>query len=232
MSYKLIIMGILSGLIGVLGCGENKTKGKKPQVDKGKVESINPNDILFTTPTINNGLPSFITKTDSCVSFHEDEWRQIEFISKSQKTYIDAEIAKIKDIYDNHSHKNDGYVAFKNIAARTLITKPLQIKFNELKSLLSDSPLKTYGLGLESNPGQVNGGFYFSVNGVNYYGIADNNIVSVFGIYGADSEAELRVSSNTLAKLLEAEKLFLVDWRAMHVFDEINIKTDLVPRQE
>jgi len=126
-------MGLLTGLLGLFGCN-SKSNGKVPKSDTSEVEYMNPNDILFTIPTLNNSLPNFKDKTDSCASFHEDEWRQIEFISKDQKSSIDKEIAKIKDIYDNFSHKSETYTAFKNVAVRDLINQPLSIEFSKLKS--------------------------------------------------------------------------------------------------
>jgi hypothetical protein len=228
MKHQTLFMGLLSGLLGLFGCGDSKTKNKTAQSDTAKVQTINPNDILFTTPTIENALPLFTEKTDTCAFFHEDEWRQIEFVFKNQKTSIDKEIAKIKDVVDNQSHKGGRYVGYKNVAVRDLITEPLSIDFSKLKSYLTEKPIKMQGLGLDNNPGQVKGGFFFNVNGVNYYGVVDNDGVKTFCIYSADSEQELKASTDDLAKLLATEKLYLVDWRAMHVFDETNIKTDLV----
>ncbi len=78
-------MGLLSGLLGIFGCGDNNTTDKATKNDTTKIQTINPNHILFTTPTLNNALPDFKEKTDTFSFFHEDEWRQIEFVSKSQK---------------------------------------------------------------------------------------------------------------------------------------------------
>jgi hypothetical protein len=228
MKNLTLFMGLISGLLGLLGCGDNKTTNKTSQTDTAKIQTINPNDILFTTPTLNNALPDFKEKTDTCVFFHEDEWRQIEFVSKNQKASIDKEIIKIKDIYDNQSHKGENYVGYKNVAVRDLITEPLFIDFSKLKSYLTDKPIKIQGLGLDNNTGQVKGGFFFNINGVNYYGLVDNNTVKTFCIYSSDSEQDLKSATVNLAKLLAAEKLYLIDWRAMHVFDETNIKTGLV----
>ncbi len=220
-------MGIISALLGLLGCGDSKTENKT--TNQGKTtQTVDPDSILFTIPTLENALPQFKDKTDICAFFHEDEWRQIEFISKDQKSSIDKEIENIKDIFDNHTHKSETYTAFKKVAVRDLIPQPLTIDFSKLKSYLTDKPIKMQGLGLENNAGQVKDGFYFSVNGVNYYGVLDNNNVRVFCIYSADSDENLKSATDNLSKLLSKENLYLVDWRAMHVFDESNIKTDLV----
>lgn len=228
MTKPTLLMGLLTGLLGLFSCGDNKTSDKKSQDATTSEQKIDLSNALYTTPTIENALPDFKEKTEVCAFFHEDFWRQIEFISKDQKSSIDKEIAKIKDIYDNHSHKGADYMGFKNVAVRDLITKPLSIDFSKLKSYLTDKPVEMQGLGLENNPGQVKGGFYFSIDGVNYYGLVDNNVVKTFCIYSADSDQALKTSADKLSKLLETEKLYLVDWRAMNVFDETNIKTDLV----
>jgi hypothetical protein len=227
MKNQILIMGVLSGLLGLLGCN-SETTDKSSHANTSSSQKIDLDNALFTTPTLENALPPFKEKTDSCASFHEDEWRQIEFISKDQKESIDKEIVKIKDIYDNYSHKGNDYIAFKKVAVRNLITQPLAINFTKLKSYLSDKEIKFQGLELQNNPGQVKGGYFFTVDGVNYYGLVDNNIVSSFCIYSADSNQQLKAAGDKLAKFLEKENLYLVDWRAMHVFDEKNIKTDLV----
>lgn len=224
---KYLIIGLLTGGLGFFGCNNN-SKVKVPKSDTSDVATVNLNDILYTIPTINNSLPEFTDIIDSCVSFHEDEWRQIEFISKDQKGSIDKEIAKIKDIYDNFSQKSESYTAFTNVALRELIKQPLSIDYSKLKSYFLSNKLKTKGLRLDNNPGQVKGGFYFSYMGINYYGIVENGLVKTFCIYSADSEDDLKSAINILSNILSKEKLYLVDWRPMTVLDDTNIKTELV----
>lgn len=222
-------MGLLSGLFTFFGCGV-RTDKKAVQQDSANVKTINLNDILYTTPTLENALPEFEDKVDtSNMQFHEDDWRQIEFLSKDQKSSIDKEVAKIKDVYDNHSHKGDTYTAFKKVEVRELITQPLTIDFSKLQTYLSDKKITLRGVSLHNNPGQVKNGFSFSVNGIDYYGQFDETKkVKWFCIYSADSQESLRSSIDKLSKLLASEKLYLVDWRQMKVFDETNIKTDFV----
>jgi hypothetical protein len=219
-------MGIISGLISLLGCN-NKPENKPSDTDStGKIEMINPKDLLFTIPTIENALPAFEDKTDSTnIAFHEDEWRQIEFISKDQKASINKEIAGIKNIYDTFSHKTDSFTAFKEMFVRESITKPLQISFSKVKtSLCGNNPIK--GLGLYNNEGRVKNGFAFSNDGITYYGIAENNTVTTLCIYGAESEKDYKTATTKWAKFLKEENLYLVDWRAMGVFDEENVIKD------
>ena len=222
-------MGLISGLLGLLGC-DNKKADNQSKIDSSKVEMINPNDILFTTPTLENALPDFENSSDTTnLHFHEDDWRQIEFVSKDQKKIIDKEIAKIKDIFDNFAHKGDTYTAFKKVAVRELITQPLTLDLTEIKSYLADKNLLVKGLSLDNNEGQVRNGFSFTANGVEYYGQFDNNKnVKWFCIYSADNYKSLKSSIPSLSRLLKDKSLYLIDWREMKTLDENSIKTDFV----
>jgi hypothetical protein len=228
MKQIIITMGLISGLLGLLGC-DNKTSDKTNQTDTSKVETINPNDILFTTPTLENALPEFESKTDtSNLHFHEDDWRQIEFISKNQKNQIDSEILKIKDIYDKFSHKGDTYTAFKQVAIRESIKEPLTLSFSKLKSYLTGNSIKLKGVTLDGNTGQVKNGFSFKTGGVEFYGVVENDNVKTLCIYSADSEEQLKASFDKLSKLSKTENLYLVDWIKMKVLDENSIRTELL----
>jgi hypothetical protein len=223
MKKLTLTMGLISGLLGLFRCG-SKPADKSSTTDSGQTQNLN--DILFTTPTLENALPDFEDKTDTTnLQFHEDHWRQIEFVSKSQKEFIDKEIAKIKDVFDNHSHKGDTYIAFKEVAVRDLINQPLAIDFALVNKFLADSKLVIRGLSLENNVGQVRNGFSFKVHGVEYYGqFDDNGKVKWLGIYSAENNESLKSSIPSLTKLLTDLNLYLVDWRQMKVFDEQNIK--------
>jgi len=212
---------IFGGIFSLFGCDSPKPEPQKPDET---VQKINLDNILYTTPTINNSLPQFTEKTETCVVFHEDDWRQTEFISKNQKASIDKEIQEIRDVLENHSHHGDSYTGYRKLTVRELITEPLTVDFEKLKSYLTDDDIELSGVELGNNDGQVNGGFYFSTNGINYYGQRDNQLVGIFCIHSVDS---FGTSLENLSRLLKEENLFLVDWRSATVYDEITILTDL-----
>lgn len=228
MKKKLVIISLLVGLLSLIGCNSNTSKTTLPDETPKDLSTINPNDLLYTTATLNDALPEFVENTEKCASFHEDFWRQIEFISKDQKAAIDKEILKIKDVYDNHAHKSETYTGYKKVAVRNLITQPLKIEFSKLKSYLGNKEISIGCLGLENNPGKVKNGFFFSLDSINYYGLLENNMVTTLCIYSADSESALRSATSRLSNLLAAERLYFVDWSAMNVFDEKSIRTELV----
>jgi len=61
-----IFIGIFSGLLSLFACGDSKGPNNKSKVDMRKTQTINPNDILFTIPTINNAMSEFEKKTFTC----------------------------------------------------------------------------------------------------------------------------------------------------------------------
>ena len=224
MKKRTILVVFLIGLMEFFSCYNTKNKSGVKK-DSTKTQSINSKDLLFTTPTLENALPDFENKMDTTnLQFNEDDWRQIEFIAKTQKVFIDQEMSKIKDIYDNYSQKIDTLTAFKKVAVRELIKQPLIVDFSKLKSYLMDGDNPIKGISLYNNPGQVRNGFSFTANGINYYGILDDKNVKTFCIYSADSKQGLKASFTKLSKFLKDENLYIVDWRRMKVIDENNIE--------
>ena len=219
-------MGLISGLLSFFGCNNQKESKIIATDSSGNVQTINTKDILMTIPTIENTFPDFESKTDTNnLKILEDDWRQIEFISKDQKASIDQEIDSITYIFEHEMHQGKDYSAFKNLHVRRLITKPISLSFEKIKSYLGDTKNEIVGITVNGNSGQVKNGFSISSEGLNYYGVKDdNNNVFALCFYGADTEKDLVKSIGKVSKLLATEKLYLVDWIHRKVVDEKNIK--------
>ncbi len=84
---------------------------------------------------------------------------QIEFISKDQKASIDQEIDSITYIFEHEMHQGKDYSAFKNLHVRQLITKPISVTFEKMKSYLGDTKNEIAGITVNGNIGQVKNGF-------------------------------------------------------------------------
>jgi hypothetical protein len=181
----------------------------------------------MTIPTIENTFPAFENKTDTNnLTLIEDDWRQVEFISKGQKDLIDKALDSINYIFDHEMHHGKDYSAFKKLHVRRLITNPISISFDRLLELLGDNKREIAGISITGNDGQVKDGFFLSSNGMNYYGLKDDkNNVSVFCLYGAQSDEALQKSIDKVSKFLAIEKLYLLDWIPRKVIDEKNIRS-------
>jgi len=224
-------MVLISGILSFLGCN-NPTETKITATDSsGNVQTINPKDILMTIPTIENTFPDFENKTDTNnLSILEDDWRQIEFISKDQRALIDQEIDSITYIFEHEMHQGKDYSAFRNLYVRRRITKPISLTFEKIKSYLGDPKNKIAGLTVNLNNGQVKNGFSISSQGLYYYGVKDDeDNVSVLCFYGADTNNDFLKSFDKISRLLATENLYLVDWIHRKIVDEKNIKDFLKP---
>lgn len=219
-------MGLLSGMLTFLGCNNQKQNKIIATDTSGNVQTINPNELLMTIPTIENTFPDFENKTDTNnLKILEDDWRQIEFISKTQKTLIDQEIDSITYIFEHEIHQGKDYSAFKNLHVRRLIINPISTPFDKIKSYLGDTENEIAGITVNGNNGQVKNGFSLSSKGLNYYGLKDDKgTVTTFCFYGADTDKNLVKSIDKVSKFLATENLYLVDWIHRKIVDEKNIK--------
>lgn len=109
------------------------TAGKLP-VDAERRETItmDPQEILFSMPTINDALPSNLGSAspgDDCYQMHEDDWRQFEFVSAVFSSELADEIGAIDKIWTEQSVPVGEHSAFRAIHVRQAIPTPLDIPF-------------------------------------------------------------------------------------------------------
>src|SRR5688572_26057710 len=75
------------------------------RLSMSKVVTVNAQEILFSLPTICNEIPEASPNSHPSAkpfTLHEDDWRQLEFISSSQKDLALADLQLIQMIYQNH----------------------------------------------------------------------------------------------------------------------------------
>lgn len=206
------IILIFSAALNLSGCSLI-TDGKQKSRN---IEMVDPNSLLFSLPTISNDLPG-ITPTNfigaNFIEMHEDDWRQIEFISVDQKEKIYKEITSIQNIYDRESVEVKPGLAFKDTHVRELIPRPITtpFHFDKLSNSLGNNFKRGY-LKIIGYQGVVKNGFYFEADGIKYYGQTKDGEVIILGIYSADSKNDLINSIDNVATLLNSENLLLVDW--------------------
>jgi hypothetical protein len=198
-------MGIFNKIFG---------QTKKTEQEFEKVETMNPNDMWFTTSTISNEIPQTAPKTketDFDIVIHDDDYRQNEFLNISSLPQIQVEFNAIQEIWANHSKKSEEYTLFKNCHVRKTIGLPnLTINLNELKVLLGCNSV-----------GQViiNGevlidGFALETENTTYFGTLNGDKVIDFCI------AEW--NDNTRNEILEVNKAFsllFVNWHHCNLIE-------------
>jgi hypothetical protein len=234
MKQLLIFMGLISWLHAFLACSDPKDNRIIRSDSSGNLLTIDPNEVLMTIPTIENTFPEFENNTNTNnLQIIEDEWRQIEFITKDQRPLIDQEIDSITHVFDNEIHQGKDYLAFKNLHVRRLITKPTEISFEKIKAVFGGRANVMAGITINGNLGQVKNGFSLNSNGLHFYGVKDDHgMVVTFCFYGADSDKDLVNSIDKVSKFLATENLYLVNWINRKIVNEKNVRDFFVPNRK
>ncbi|MFX0172795.1 MAG: hypothetical protein ACFE9L_12835 [Candidatus Hodarchaeota archaeon] len=194
---------------------------------KDQEKLVDPKDILFSMPTIEDALPGIVESSTSDVAvleIHEDDWRQLEFISRDQLENITKEMEQIQQIFDNEAVEIKIEVeavpllAFKEIHLRQLIPRPISnpFTFNKLSEYFN-ADMTRGTLKFHDYSGVVKNAFYIKIEGLEYYGQTDDDKIVVFCLYNADSREDLKNSIMKLTNLLNSEDLLLVDWMRRRV---------------
>lgn len=144
----------------------------KLRVILSPVHMANPKDILFSLPTINNAMCALqkAKSLDGMLVIHEDNWRQVEFVSENHLAAVETEINSIRTI---HETKRKG-AGFTGIHIRKLLEAPLDsasISYTNLKSLFPVS--KEYnGFGIGAYTAVAENGFAFETrDGLIFFGV-------------------------------------------------------------
>lgn len=186
-----------------------------------KISRVNPKDILYSLPTICDAIPALAPGSErrgkQVFEIHEDDWRQVEFVSRSHKSAIDAQLAEIRRIYDEASIDNGRFLAFKELALRSKLTTPIssQIPLSQLLSVFpNSSPYE--GVSYPKELGLVAGGFAFRLAGLTIYGQAVDDLVQTLALHAGPGNIEgIPGLVPAFTSLMSRYDLYLVDWCTM-----------------
>ncbi len=182
-----------------------------------KVQKIDPNNILYTLPTISNEFPVVAGKpafNNFNTNFYEDDWRQREFLNRASLPVVELEIEEIKKIWNDHSKKVEGnFNAFTKIHVRSSIGLPcLNIDLKKLQDILA---ITETGSAYIDSRGFVENGFSFETENTTYLGIVLKEMVTELCV--------LNFNENSLTEIKAINRLFNlmhVDWYNCHIIDE------------
>lgn len=216
--------------------GRSKSTASEPATDleSRPVQLLNPQDIMFTVPTISNDLPPLdaITEQPNAdhVAFHEDDWCQVEFFAKARLPEIQRILAEYK-AFEAENRKMttiDGqeYPIWKNTFVRKIERqavvpgpKAAERVASALEAVLGPAPTL-----FSSNAwtGRVLGGFSIQIGaGVVLCGYEEGDSVPALGAF-LGGDAEHSSLGTAFGKLAAIESLILVDWRAQMVVTAID----------
>lgn len=197
-----------------------KTTGKLDlYLTKREVLQMDPQEILYSLPTINHELPEVqdIQSLENIAIFHEDDWRQFEFVAQEYESLIEDEFDGIDKIYENYSKGS----AFKHLHLRKSIAKPLQNNKLTLDSLENYFKIiKKYdGVTFQGYAAVVVDGFAFQIEGgwLLWGQLAGDGNIATLNL-AQMQEANVPAISNIVDLFLGKNKLFLIDWPTLFWF--------------
>ena len=187
------------------------------KVRPATTQILAPEDVLYTLPSICNDLGALVqTSTDGKKLFemHEDDWRQVELVSKVFTKEIESELDGINEIFRDKKVA----VGFQALFVRKLIKTPLKNAGVSVADLKQRFGVRTEYDGIAYYvtsgiiPGIVRDGFAFeTASGFIVYGVAHDDSVAIAGL-----QMPLTADFNTIVTastdLLAAQDLVLVDW--------------------
>jgi len=177
-----------------------------------------PGDILFSLPTISDDVGQAWGNTspnDAVFAIHEDNWRQIEFVSAAFDAEIEQEFADIRQIWTSEKRE----VGFKNLHVRKRIPEPLtgsSVRLDDLKAIVT-AQRQFEGVGFLRTPGIIPSSFAWSTDAqLVVWGIAEpeGRIVRLC-LAGMPQRDSIVSVSASLAAFTQRQKLYLVNWCRM-----------------
>ena len=183
-------------------------------------ESIDPNAILYTVPTISNDIPEVeVTAAKpikGTVVFHEDDWRQVEFLKSGQI----PEIKRILSEYKQFESQNRTAYGWKNVYVRDFkkeIALPGKQSVDQIESILRANRGSELYLTSADVFGKVKSGFTISIGGnIDLYGTATEAGITVLGAAVGQNPDDANLTE-AFASLNKIFGLVLVDWKSQTI---------------
>jgi hypothetical protein len=181
--------------------------------------AVDPGELLFSLPTIaNDALPPVVpgsSKLDvHTIEIHEDDWRQVEWVSASAGDAIAAELEAVRRIYDQERQG----VGFKKLHLRRAIPVPLagrSFSLADLRSALGPAATWLAGFAYLGVAGVVDSSFAVRlISSIEIFGLAPGGAVQAVCFANTRTNNVPRPDVENLAGFAAAHDLVLVDWCA------------------
>jgi hypothetical protein len=183
---------------------------------RARLQMLDPSEVLFSLPTIHQDMPRLISApADSqLLRLHEDDWRQLEWVSARELRDIEAELLDIRAIYEI----DQVGVGFRRTHERGRVPRPLRaasIEFRTLQMTLGPKARWCDGVALHRYPGMVENSFAARTpGGIELYGTTtDDNFLDCLAFSPEISPDAVTGSDvQTLLSFATLHDLLLVDW--------------------
>lgn len=200
---------ILASLMAAIGVSSTPHAAEK-------IETVDINKIRYTMPTVAADEIEYVAPTkesfEGAPQFHEDEWAQLEFFSKTRLPEIQKLLKEYKVFEQAHRTQYGWSKIYARQIDRNLLASP-EVLPKKISIETSYQLLPAPILVTTSKPlGQVKDGFTLKLGTNAYlYGLANGKGISVLAAHLAGADDMLL--SRAFATLNKKYDLILVDWR-------------------
>ena len=183
--------------------------------------TVDPNDILFSTSTLNDSLPalSYTPVPATGHRMHEDDWRQFEFIDPAFSKETAAELAEIDRVWKEQSvDVGQGMTAFRKLHVRKRIARPIDVPTPaaDFAKVFGGEPIPIALRGEETTIRDVQA---VKIGSVILYGKIENDRLTTLGIE-RDGAIDLQPeAADRLDRFVTQHKLQLVHWPSRTRFE-------------
>ena len=183
------------------------------------VTLIDPSKLLFSLPTITNDAlppiaPGSSKLNQDVIEIHEDDWRQIEWISATAGEAITSELKAIREIYEHHRDS----VGFRKLHLRQAIPAPLadrQLRLDDLLQALGPRATRLAGFAYRDVAGIAESSFAIRlISSIELYGFAPLGQIQTLCVAATRVNNVPQPDIENLARFAAAHDLILVDWCA------------------
>jgi hypothetical protein len=182
--------------------------------------NVSPDEIRYSLPTICDAIPDVAAGTSKrgrrVLELHEDDWRQVEFVSRSCQDEIEQGLANIFQIYRDQQGEGG---AFRELHVRKEVAEPLRdarLTLGRAQDQFGPPAPPLEGLAYRREDGLIEGGFAFKGrSGLQFYGRERDGRLVALGLLFNGSHGPVDQDGHAVAALMRGHDLCLVDWCAL-----------------
>ena len=189
------------------------------EITLAEIEYMDPNEIHYSLPSISNCIAEVdesTQSTENTLIIHEDDWRNVEFVSAEYIPQITDNLNEIMVIHQ----ENPLEYGFRDIHLREEPQEPLQgipLTLSELIEAFGD--VKSFdGVSYKGTSNKLKNSFAFETpGGINFYGITgEDKSIEALCIKCILRKGDILHDINSIKDICLKYVLCVVDW--CHVF--------------
>ncbi len=202
---------------------EEFTQSGKLTLTCAKIEYVSDKGVLYSLPTINEDTPETgeLAPEQNVFTLHEDDWRQIEFISDSHMETINNELRAIMAVYQHHQEE----AGFSQLHIRKAIQHPLNTTFNlnKVKQYLPADAKDAAAVVFAQDENRINDVFALNISPLVIYGqVAKSGNINALCMQFIDNPSNtLPYVIDGLVSFMKDHNLVFVDWVRLQIIPPI-----------